>query len=201
MINGIATSIHNTGSYPDPKTGAEPSSATERRFSRTATGSGAETETGRGGASSVQDQVTLSPEARQKIQELANRDREVRTHEAAHAAVGGPYAGAPRYSYQQGPDGRRYAVGGEVDIDTAKIPGDPKQTLAKAETIRRAALAPANPSAADRAIAAKAVRMAAEARSEITAEQNQKLQEILPQNVAGGGKSTTQRGHLLNLSV
>src|SRR5690606_18669390 len=49
-----------------------------------------------------------------EVLELSQRDREVRSHELAHAAVGGQYAGSPSYSFTRGPDGRRYAVAGEV---------------------------------------------------------------------------------------
>jgi hypothetical protein len=59
-----------------------------------------------------------------------------------------------------------YAVGGDVSIDVS--PGStPEETVAKAEQIRRAALAPAEPSGPDRAIAAKAAQMAAKARMEV----------------------------------
>ena len=91
-----------------------------------------------------------------EIQKLKARDLEVRQHEAAHAAVGGAYAGAPTYDYQTGPDGKRYAVGGEVQISTSKVSGDPQKTLEKAQQIRAAALAPAEPSAQDRRVAAMA---------------------------------------------
>ncbi|MEQ9335590.1 MAG: putative metalloprotease CJM1_0395 family protein, partial [Miltoncostaeaceae bacterium] len=39
--------------------------------------------------------------------------RERRRPGAPHAAAGGQYAGAPSFTYQTGPDGKRYAVGGE----------------------------------------------------------------------------------------
>ena len=71
-----------------------------------------------------------------------------------------------RFERVRGPDGRLYAVGGEVSID-ASAANTPEATLAKAEIIRRAALAPADPSAQDRAVAAQAVKMATEARAEI----------------------------------
>lgn len=107
-------------------------------------------------------------EAEQKvIEKLSARDREVRSHEQAHAAVGGQYAGSPTYTYQRGPDGVSYAVGGEVSIDTSPIPNDPEATLRKAEQIARAASAPAEPSGQDRAVAAQAAKMAQEARIEI----------------------------------
>ena len=112
----------------------------------------------------------------QLIRELAARDQEVRQHELSHAAAGGPYAGAPSFEYERGPDGRLYAVGGEVSIDTSPIPNDPEATLEKAEVILRAALAVAEPSSQDRAIAARAAAMASEARAEL-AQQNQESEE------------------------
>jgi len=107
--------------------------------------------------------------------ELSHRDREVRAHEAAHAAVGGRYAGAPSLTYSRGPDGRSYATGGEVAIDTAPVSGDPLATLQKASIIRAAALAPAQPSAQDLRVASRAGAMAAQAQSEITKIQREKL--------------------------
>ncbi len=108
-----------------------------------------------------------SPESRE-VRELARTDREVRTHEMAHmAAAGGHARGGPVYEFRVGPDGKRYAVGGHVNIDTSAVPGDPQATLRKAQTIQRAALAPAEPSAQDRRVAAQAAAMAAEARAEM----------------------------------
>lgn len=104
-----------------------------------------------------------------EIRELAARDREVRAHEQAHMAVGGQYAGSMALSYERGPDGRLYAVGGEVPIDTAPVPGDPQATIDKLEQVRRAALAPAEPSSQDRAVAAQAAQLIAQARAEMAA--------------------------------
>jgi len=115
------------------------------------------------------DKVSLSSEA-QMLQKLTARDQEVRQHEAAHVAMAGQYAGAPTYTYQRGPDGKAYAVGGEVSLDMAKISGDPQATLQKAQTIRAAALAPAQPSSQDRQVASRASQMAAQARQELVQE-------------------------------
>lgn len=104
------------------------------------------------------------------IRELKARDAEVKAHEAAHAAVGGELAGSPSYTYEKGPDGVRYAVGGEVSIDASKVAGDPQATLEKMQRVQRAALAPAEPSTQDRQVAALAAQQAAEARSEILSE-------------------------------
>ncbi|WP_261593070.1 putative metalloprotease CJM1_0395 family protein [Pseudoalteromonas holothuriae] len=103
----------------------------------------------------------------QEIQELKARDQEVRLHEQAHARVGGQYAGSPSYEYQRGPDGNNYAVGGEVMIDVAEVPGDPQQTIDKMQTVRAAALAPAEPSGADRAIAADATQKLSAAQAQL----------------------------------
>lgn len=111
------------------------------------------------------------------IDQLKARDREVRAHEQAHAAVGGQYAGSPTYTFQQGPDGKKYAVGGEVSIDTSKVPDDPEATLQKAEIVRAAALAPAEPSAQDLRVAASATQMATEAKQDIAKETAEEIKE------------------------
>jgi hypothetical protein len=104
----------------------------------------------------------------EQIRELKTRDREVRRHEQAHLAAGGEYAqGGASFRFQRGPDGQLYAVGGEVQLDASKVPGDPQATLEKAETLIRAALAPAEPSPQDLRVAAQARAMAAEARAEL----------------------------------
>jgi hypothetical protein len=108
---------------------------------------------------------------RDHIQELAARDREVRAHEQAHAAVAGQYASSPTYSFVRGPDGVSYAVGGEVSIDTSPIPGDPEATLRKAQQLRRAANAPADPSSQDGNVAAQAAQMEQQARAELREQQ------------------------------
>ncbi|NRB37041.1 MAG: hypothetical protein HRU20_01080 [Pseudomonadales bacterium] len=124
-----------------------------------------------------QQQALQQIQNQQLIRQLRVRDREVRAHEAAHAAAGAELAGAPSYSYQKGPDGRNYAIGGEVGINTSVVKGDPQATLARSEKIRRAALAPINPSAQDMHIATLATRMAVDARAAITAEKSRALSD------------------------
>ena len=103
------------------------------------------------------------------VEELKARDKEVRAHELAHAIVGGQYAGAPTYEYQYGPDGRSYAVGGEVQIDISKE-STPEKTLQKMEQVVASAMAPQEPSAQDVRVANQARQIAAEARSDLSAE-------------------------------
>jgi hypothetical protein len=142
--------------------------------------------------SSVADELELSREALE-IRELQMRDREVRAHEAAHAAAGGAYAGAPAYDFERGPDGRTYAVGGSVSIDISPIPGDPQATQQKAQQIRAAALAPAQPSAQDMKVAQQAQAMAAQARSEIAQEQTaERERQLNPDNNNQPGLSVEQ---------
>ncbi|NLS94447.1 MAG: hypothetical protein GXX96_20005 [Planctomycetaceae bacterium] len=120
----------------------------------------------------------LTEEEQQQVTELKDRDREVRAHEQAHLSAAGPYAtGGPSYEYQEGPDGRRYAIGGEVGIDTSPVSGDPEATIEKAQQVRTAALAPASPSSQDQRIAAAATQMEAQARVEL-ATQSQASQSV-----------------------
>ncbi len=128
-------------------------------------------------------QERFTKEELELIAQLKARDREVRAHEQAHLAAAGPYAkGGVQYSYQRGPDGKNYAVGGEVQIDTSPIAGDPEATLRKAEQIRRAANAPVQPSATDRAVAAEAAAMATQARIELAREQRSDEEETQANN-------------------
>lgn len=125
---------------------------------------------------------TLSDEQKQQVEELKNRDSKVRAHEAAHVAAGGQYVrGGATYSYQNGPDGKRYAVGGEVSIDVSPVAGDPAATIAKMETVKRAALAPGDPSGADQAVAAEATS------AELKAEQ-----ELMKKKSASGTGAPTE---------
>ncbi len=119
-----------------------------------------------------EDQAKATDDLRQQenriLQQLRERDREVRAHEAAHVAAGRPYIrGGPSYVFQRGPDGRSYAIGGNVHLDTSEVAKNPKATLDKAETVQRAALAPIEPSPQDMRVAANAAQMAAQARIEI----------------------------------
>jgi len=115
-------------------------------------------------------ETTLTDEELTEVKRLKDRDREVRAHEAAHASAGRGFTGSPNYEYATGPDGARYAVGGHVNIDTAEVPDNPEATIAKMEVVRAAALAPAQPSGQDRAVAAAAGTKAQEARAALASQ-------------------------------
>jgi hypothetical protein len=101
------------------------------------------------------------------VRQLSAIDRKVKAHEQTHAAIGGSFAGAPSFDFTSGPDGQLYATSGEVAIDTSPIENDPKATLEKAQVIIRAALSVADPSPADRQIAAEGKSLAMKAMSQL----------------------------------
>lgn len=139
------------------------------------------------------DGSPLSESELQQLQELQERDRAVRAHEQAHAAAAGALAmGGPSYHYQRGPDGRNYAVGGEVKIDSGPVPGDPEATIRKMEQVRRAALAPVDPSPADRAVASQADRQASVARMELLMQQAEARQNSSLSNADTTDESQSQ---------
>ena len=107
-----------------------------------------------------------SAEEQRMLADLKARDREVRNHENAHRAAAGDLVRGGSYQYQQGPDGKRYAVGGDVQIDTTPVPDDPAATAEKMQRVIGAALAPAEPSSTDLAVAAEAAAERNRARAE-----------------------------------
>ena len=114
---------------------------------------------------------------KQQVDQLKQRDREVRAHEFAHAVTGGAFAGSPQFEYTQGPDGVQYATGGEVSVDTSPVAGNPQATMDKARIVRAAALAPADPSGQDRAVAARASQIGANASAELLRQRNESRAE------------------------
>jgi hypothetical protein len=119
----------------------------------------------------AQQNGKLSAEDERRVMELKKTDRAVRQHEQAHMAAGGNLVtSGPSFEYETGPDGQRYAVAGEVHIDTSKG-RTPEDTAQRAARIRAAALAPADPSGQDRSVAAQAAQMQMDALQEIARQQ------------------------------
>lgn len=117
----------------------------------------------------------MSEQELRELQTLKLRDAEVRAHEQAHLAAAGRYArGGASFSFERGPDGASYAVGGRVGIDLSKE-RTPEDTMRKMQIVRRAALAPLSPSAADRSIAARAAAMESQARQELILQNQEEL--------------------------
>ncbi|HJN46938.1 MAG: hypothetical protein CL477_02160 [Acidobacteria bacterium] len=142
----------------------------------------------------------LTAEQRQQVDELKQVDREVRAHEQAHLSRAGAYAtGAPTFTYTTGPDGKQYAVAGEVKVDTSPE-ADPEATLRKAEAIGAAASAPAEPSSQDRMVAAQASRMANEAQQELAEERSDAEKSDTDHRLRGyGPPPPDDTGRLLSL--
>ena len=132
----------------------------------------------------------LSLEEQRIVTELQAADTNVRAHEAAHMAAGGGLTSPASYTYERGPDNKMYAVAGEVGISTGEG-NTPQESLNKAQTIRRAALAPADPSPQDLKVAAQAASMEMSARAEI-------MQEKMAQNSQNQNNSNETSGDAVN---
>jgi len=136
-----------------------------------------------------------------ELRSLQVRDREVRAHEQAHLGAAGQYArGGANFTYQRGPDGKSYAVGGEVQIDVSPVANNPQATLAKADVIRRAALAPTTPSGQDRSVASQAGKMAIVARAELQKARTEKQSEATDTGTDSLKEKLQQSGALNNES-
>ena len=128
----------------------------------------------------IKDQNNLSEEEKREVEKLKQQDQEIKAHERAHMAAGaGVVRGGASYKYEHGPDGKMYAVSGEVKIDTSKE-NDPEATIRKMQQVKKAALAPAQPSAQDRSVAAKAAQIEAEARIELQEQKAKEAEENSP---------------------
>lgn len=132
----------------------------------------------------------LSLEEQRIVTELQAADTNVRAHEAAHMAAGGGLTSPASYTYERGPDNKMYAVAGEVGISTGEG-NTPQESLNKAQTIRRAALAPADPSPQDLKVAAQAASMEMSARAQI-------MQEKMAQNSKNTNNSNETSGDAVN---
>jgi hypothetical protein len=154
---GITTKVENASLDPGPERSAY---ANLKQFSPQYDSMGKPAKNG------PKQKGELTQDQQREVEKLKARDQEVKAHEMAHMAAGGQYAGSATYSYQTGPDGKRYAIGGEVSIDASPVKDDPSATVRKMEVVQRAALAPAEPSGQDLAVAAAAAQEEAKAASE-----------------------------------
>ncbi len=145
---------------PEASESSAPTAAAGRRPAGVAAGNGGSS--GQSSAPSSAGPVAakladqLSAAERADVANLQQRDQQVRQEEKAHAAVAGDLAGPITYSYQQGPDGRQYAVGGSVSIRAQTFSGDPEEAKRLSGRMAAAANAATNPSAQDLATARQA---------------------------------------------
>ena len=100
------------------------------------------------------------------LEAMKRRYAEVRSREESLRRAAGVRE-LPRYQYQTGPDGKKYAVSGEVDMDMTTVPGDPEATLRRARRIYRAAFVSADVSPSERRAAMDARRVESKAAAEL----------------------------------
>lgn len=155
-----------SGKQPDAKTDAKSAGNT------TDNPETAKTEPKPGEKTTASGQSVEDPAIQAQIAKLKQTEEKVKAHEAAHKAVGGNLASSASYSYTRGPDGQSYITGGEVQIDMSDG-RTPQETISRMQQVIRAALAPADPSGQDRAVAAAAA-------SRMTEAQQEKLQADSP---------------------
>ncbi len=145
-------------------------------------------------AGSKKSSGELSSDEQKEVQKLQSADREVKAHEEAHITAGGSLVrGGASFSYSRGPDGKDYAVAGEVQIDSSEVPDNLRATISKMQQVRAAALAPKNPSGQDRAVASSASAAESKARAELAAKTSENIASpdaAAAGNEAGGAKST-----------
>jgi len=141
----------------------------------------------------------LSDDEKRLVLDLQSRDAEVRAHESAHQ-TGGASTGAASFSYQQGPDGKMYAIGGEVSV-TIKGGSSPQETISNAQAVIAAALAPANPSGQDQAVASSARMMMVKAQQKLSQEQQEQTngKEIYKNESEQGSNSIDKDKNSQNL--
>lgn len=161
----------------------------------------------------VTDEQNLSEEEKRVVAQLKKIDTETKAHEKAHIAAGaGLVQGGASFTYKRGPDGRMYAVGGEVSIDTSPE-NDPDATIRKMQQVKRAAMAPSNPSGQDRAVAAQAAQTESDARIEKMRQQQEETETNkpgddnepsstgLPKAYDHHSRPSEQKGMTVNLAV
>jgi hypothetical protein len=196
--------ITPTATTPEAAVDASPAKSTKDRFdpedsNKTNPEAGIEKPPG------IKSSQDLDSEEIRELSKMKQRDREVKAHEQAHIAAGGSYVkGGAKYEYEEGPDGKKYAVEGEVQIDTSKVPGDPEATLRKMQVIREAAMAPATPSATDRKIAAQAANTENQARMEILAQRYEEaaaLRTGAPESETDGSETSDMKGRRPTVSL
>lgn len=181
-VSGTTTgSDDSSGSSIVPETPAIQSKGVSEKAANAVKGSDAEDGEGDEANTSGESKATsatgeeLTEEEQAEVEDLKARDQEVRTHEQAHKSAGGQYAAAPTYSYERGPDGKQYVTDGEVSIDIGEE-SDPQATINKMQVVKRAAMAPAQPSAQDRRVYAEATQKEAQARQELNEQEAEEAQ-------------------------
>lgn len=118
----------------------------------------------------------LTIEEYQEVQSLKKQELKVMAKVNARLAAGGDLCEKPRFTYETGPDGKRYKTAGEVKIDVSPCK-TPEETISKMHRVMKAALAGGEPSDSDRAIFKEAQRLAQIAQNMLMHERMQRSKE------------------------
>jgi|GEM_PF-694035 len=132
------------------------------------------------------------PQIQQIISQLKSTEEKVKAHEAAHKSSGAA-TGPISYTYTRGPDGKNYITGGEVPINISSG-STPEETIGRMQQVIQAALAPADPSPQDRAVASQATNIKLQAQQEKSQQNNPQISDQKadkPQTEAAGATPTS----------
>ncbi len=131
-------------------------------------------------ANTAGNNESLTIKEKLEVKEMEHRERGIRRHEQEHLMAARDMGiGSPSFQYKRGPDGKKYAVHGEVNIDASLVGSEPAETIDKALKMQRSALAPSDPSAKDMDVAARARSIEAKAHRKLSREE---VQESATQN-------------------
>ncbi len=190
--DGVRRSGETTPGASAPQLGFQPSEFKGAEFTPYSPDSArlaADKKTGDSAAKGGQEQ---DAQVQAEVARLRATEAKVKAHEAAHKSAGGTMTGPVSYTYTRGPDGKSYITGGEVPIDVS--PGKtPQETISRMQQVIQSALAPADPSPQDRAVAAQAALQQQQARQESVAASSpdQKKESAAGATVPGPKESTT----------
>lgn len=107
---------------------------------------------------------------KQVVASMERKDRAVRAEEYAKAARLGQHGrGSPRFKFETGPNGHRYATEGQLAVNTREG-STPEVSIRKARAIKSASLTVGKVTTTDRKMAAQALLLEMQARSKIVKE-------------------------------
>lgn len=142
-------------------------------------------------STTTKETETLTTSQKALITQLQATDSAVKAHERAHIAAGaGVILSGASFVYQEAPDKKLYAIGGEVSIDTSEG-NSPSETISKMQIVRTAALAPCDPSSTDYQVAATASMLQMQARLEENRQQQADLLSNAHEKYANNTDSTS----------
>lgn len=189
-VGSQADKVKAPGQAPQSLTYEKPISQTGQQFNTKNDSDQDNGQDASAGKENAEDQQQQQAE-QQLLTQLKQQDAEVRAHEQAHASLGGQYTSSPQYKYERGPDGQRYAVDGRVSIDISEA-STSQETFRKAQQVKAAALAPAEPSLQDLRVATEATQIALEARTEIASDKAKKAQQSYFNTILGSQKNENE---------